>query len=254
MTEATSIDEKNGASRQGDAPPLVELSNVSRIFDEGAIVALDKVDLAIGMGECLAILGPSGSGKSSMINMLSGFDVASSGTVAWNGVPITTQKSWAKLRGSQIGIVFQEFNLLPTLTAVENVEMPMFDHGISIAERRRRAVEALDMVGLDGRLNHLPFRLSGGERQRVAIARSLVNRPKLLLADEPTGNLDRANSEHVADLLFGRCAREGTTLVLVTHEEDLARRCTRCVRLNDGRIVSATATASNGGNGRHDAR
>jgi len=253
LTETVSIAAKNGTSRP-QRTPLVELSNVSRIFDEGAVVALNDVDLAIGMGECLAILGPSGSGKSSMINMLSGFDVASRGTVAWKGEPVTTQKNWAELRASEIGIVFQEFNLLPTLTAVENVEMPMFGHGISIAERRRRAVEALGMVGLDGRLNHLPFRLSGGERQRVAIARSLVNRPKLLLADEPTGNLDRANAEHVADLLFGLCARDGTTLVLVTHEEDLARRCMRCVRLKDGRIASDTTTAANGESAPHDAR
>lgn len=247
MNETTSTDAKNDKRQRDTAsPPLVELSGVSRIFDNGAIVALDNVDLSIGIGECLAILGPSGSGKSSLINMLSGFDVASRGTVAWNGVPVTTQRNWAKLRGSEIGIVFQEFNLLPTLAAVQNVEMPMFDHGISGAERRRRAVEALERVGLGERLNHLPFKLSGGERQRVAIARSLVNRPKLLLADEPTGNLDRASSELISDLLFGVCAREGTALVLVTHEEELARRCTRCVRLKDGRVASDTASASNG--------
>jgi putative ABC transport system ATP-binding protein len=247
--ETISTGARNDRVRQGSvsSPPLVELSGVSRIFDNGAIVALRDVDLSIGAGECVAVLGPSGSGKSSLVNMLSGFDVPSHGTVTWNGVPVTTQKRWAKLRGSDIGIVFQEFNLLPTLTAAENVEMPIFDHGTSATERRRRAVEALERVGLGERLNHLPFKLSGGERQRVAIARSLVNRPKLLLADEPTGNLDRANSEHIADLLFGLCAREGTTLVLVTHEEALARRCTRCVKLKDGTVVSDTSNTSAAG-------
>lgn len=232
--------------KTSSSPPLVELSRVSRIFDNGAIVALRNVDLSIGTGECLAIFGPSGSGKSSLVNMLSGFDVASSGMVYWNGAPVTTQKSWAKLRGSEIGIIFQEFNLLPTLTAVENVEMPMFDHGISKTERRRRAVESLEKVGLGQRMNHLPFKLSGGERQRVAIARSLINKPRLLLADEPAGNLDRANAELISDLLFGICAREGTTLVLVTHDEALARRCTRCIRLKDGRVTADTGQESNG--------
>ncbi|MBI3678735.1 MAG: ABC transporter ATP-binding protein [Proteobacteria bacterium] len=238
----------NGSERRAAiaSAPLVELSGVSRVFDNGAIVALRDIDLSIGAGECVAIVGPSGSGKSSLVNMLSGFDIASQGTVSWNGVPVLTQREWAKLRGSEIGIVFQEFNLLPTLTAIENVEIPMFDHGISAPERRRRAAESLERVGLGGRRNHLPFKLSGGERQRVAIARSLVNRPKLLLADEPTGNLDRANSELVSDLLFGACAGEGAALVLVTHDETLAQRCPRCVRLLDGRIASDTVHAPNG--------
>jgi putative ABC transport system ATP-binding protein len=224
-------------------PALIALAGVSRAFDDGAIVALKSVDLTIRAGECVAILGPSGSGKSSIVNLLSGIDRPSDGRVLWNGKAITSRRAWARLRRSEIGIVFQEFNLLPTLTARENVEIALMGRGIEAADRHELAETALTRVGLAHRIGHLPHALSGGERQRVAIARSIVNAPRLLLADEPTGNLDSANAEIVADLLFSLQRDGGMTLVLVTHDEELAARCLRCVRVRDGKIASDTVTA-----------
>jgi putative ABC transport system ATP-binding protein len=217
--------------------PLLMLKGVSRAFDDGTIVALRSVDLAIRTGDCVAIVGPSGSGKSSIVNLMSGIDSPTSGHIQWNGKPVRSRRAWARLRRNGIGIVFQEFNLLPTLTASENVEMALIGRGVAADERRARAQGALERVGLGHRVGHLPHALSGGERQRVAIARSIVNAPRLLLADEPTGNLDSANTEVVAELLFNLQRDTGMTLVLVTHDEHLAARCTRCVRIRDGKIV-----------------
>jgi predicted ABC-type transport system involved in lysophospholipase L1 biosynthesis ATPase subunit len=217
-------------------PPLVALKNVSRVYDEGAVVALRRVDLQIDKDDCVALSGASGSGKSTLISMMCGIDVPSEGEVAWNGEGIQSRKRWAALRGSQIGIVFQEFHLIPTLTARENVELAMFGHGVTAAERRARASKALGRVGLGGRVDHVPHSLSGGERQRVAIARSIVNEPKLLLADEPTGNLDSDNTTMIADLLL-ELQDAGMTLVLATHDEALALRCKRQIRLRDGHVV-----------------
>ncbi len=224
-------------------PPLIALAGASRAFDDGAIVALKSVDLAIGAGECVAILGPSGSGKSSIVNLLSGIDRPTGGRVLWSGKAISSRRAWARLRRSEIGIVFQEFNLLPTLTARENVEIALMGRGIEAEDRRALAETALARVGLTHRLGHLPHALSGGERQRVAIARSMVNAPRLLLADEPTGNLDSANAEIVADLLFDLQRDGGMTLVVVTHDEELAERCRRCVRMRDGKIVDDRVNA-----------
>jgi predicted ABC-type transport system involved in lysophospholipase L1 biosynthesis ATPase subunit len=225
---------------QSDLPPslLIALEGVARAFDDGAIVALKSIDLAIHAGECVAILGPSGSGKSSIVNLLSGIDRPTAGQILWNGKPVKSRRAWARLRRDGIGIVFQEFNLLPTLTASENVEMALMARGVPAEERRVRAHAALERVGLAHRVKHLPHALSGGERQRVAIARSIVNAPRLLLADEPTGNLDSANAEIVADLLFNLQRDTGTTLVLVTHDEKLAARCRRCVRVRDGEVAA----------------
>ena len=227
------------------AHPLIRLEGVERRYDDGAIVALKKIDLVIATGECLAIQGPSGSGKSSLLNMLSGIDMPTAGQVYWNDLPVRSRREWAVLRGSEIGIVFQDFNLLPTLTALENVEIALMGRGIPAGLRRSRVVKALERVGLMGRLDHLPNALSGGERQRVAIARSMVNEPSVLLADEPTGNLDSANARLIIDLLLGLQEDTATTLVLITHDEDIAARCNRCVRMKDGRIVEDHIQAPN---------
>ncbi len=217
--------------------PMIRLENVERQYDDGAIIALKRVDFVIATGECLAILGPSGSGKTSLLNMLSGIDMPTAGQIYWNDLPVRSRKEWAVLRGSEIGIVFQEFNLLPTLTAVENVEMALIGHGIPASSRRSRAIKAIERVGLLNRLDHLPNAMSGGERQRVAIARSIVNSPNLLLADEPTGNLDSANASLIIELLLGLQEDTGMTLVLITHDEDIAARCGRCIKMRDGKIV-----------------
>ena len=221
-------------------PPLIALAGVSRAFDDGAITALNAVDLAVHAGECVAILGPSGSGKSSIVNLLSGIDRPSGGRVLWNGRWIQSRRAWARLRRREIGIVFQEFNLLPTLTACENVEIALMGRGIAAGERRELADAALVRMGLAHRMEHVPHALSGGERQRVAIARAIVNAPRLLLADEPTGNLDSANADIVAELLFNLQRDGGMTLVLVTHDEELAERRLRCVRMRDGKVVADT--------------
>jgi putative ABC transport system ATP-binding protein len=217
-------------------PPLIRLQGVDRMFDQGAVVALHHVDLVIEPDDCIALVGASGSGKSSLISMLSGIDTPTSGEVYWGSEPIESRKQWAALRSSDIGIVFQEFHLIPTLTARENVEIAMFGRNIPPAERRVRAAAALEQVGLGTRLDHVPRELSGGERQRVAIARSIINRPKLLLADEPTGNLDSVNATMIVDLLF-ELQQAGAALVLATHDETLALRCKRLIRLRDGQIV-----------------
>jgi len=217
--------------------PLIRLQSVERQYDDGTIVALKNINLVIATGECLAVVGPSGSGKSSLLNMLSGIDVPTAGQIFWNDLPVRSRKEWAKLRGSDIGIVFQEFNLLPTLTAIENVEMALIGHGISAVSRRSRAIKAIERVGLLSRLDHLPNAMSGGERQRVAIARSIVNSPKLILADEPTGNLDSASASMIIDLLLGLQEDSDMTLVIITHDEDIAARCSRCIRIKDGEII-----------------
>jgi putative ABC transport system ATP-binding protein len=224
-------------ARAAKPQDLVTLERVSRAFDDGAIVALKSIDLTIPAGDCVAILGPSGSGKSSIVNLLSGIDRPTSGRILWNGTPVESRRAWSRLRREGIGIVFQEFNLIPTLSAAENVEMALMGRGVAASEQRARAQAALGRVGLTQRMRHLPHALSGGERQRVAIARAIVNSPSVLLADEPTGNLDSANAAAVADLLFDLQRDTGMTLVLVTHDENLAARCRRCVRVRDGEIA-----------------
>jgi putative ABC transport system ATP-binding protein len=234
------IDRSAGSHRSSGTRSLIALRRVSRIHDRGAIAALRNVDLQIREGDCVAIVGASGSGKSSLINILCGIDYPTSGHVIWEGRAIRRKRDWPWLRRLRIGVVFQEFNLIPTLTALENVELALLGRGLSAKHRYTRAGMVLGRVGLDHRPHHLVTKLSGGERQRVAIARAIVNEPKLLLADEPTGNLDSASAAKVADLLFNLREMTGMTLILVTHDDALASRCTRRVRLRDGAIVEDT--------------
>lgn len=215
---------------------LVELVDVSRAYDDGAVQALRGVSLAVRTGEFAAIVGPSGSGKSSLMHMMAGFDRPTGGVVRWKGRAMTRRRDWTDLRRNDIGIIFQEFLLLPTLTALENVEIAMSGTGLPPAEQRRRAARLLDRVGLSSRLDHLPHALSGGERQRVAIARSIANEPQLLLCDEPTGNLDSANAGVVVELLLSIRREKGMTLVLVTHDRELAALGERRIGIVDGRV------------------
>jgi putative ABC transport system ATP-binding protein len=216
--------------------PLVVLDDVSHSFDDGRIVALKNVDLSIVEGESVAIVGASGSGKSTLILLLCGIRVPTIGSVLWKGKAVTSPEQWTALRRSEIGIVFQEFNLFPTLTARENIEVAMFGTDLGSRERKRRAEAVLETVGLSERATHLPHALSGGERQRVAIARSIINNPTLILADEPTGNLDSVNAISILDLLFDLKQARGATLVMVTHEPSYAMRCARQISIKDGHV------------------
>ena len=223
--------------------PLVALEQVSRRYDGGRIVALSDVTLRVAPGEFVAVVGPSGSGKSTLLHLLCGLDRPTAGRVFFRGAEPPSPAAWTGVRARQIGFVFQAFHLFPTLTALENVELPMFGVVGDGAERGRRARALLDRVGLGGRLGHLPSELSGGERQRVAIARSLANSPRLIGADEPTGNLDSGASAEVLDLLAELHRRDGASLVLATHNADVAARAGRIVHLADGRIVADTCAS-----------
>jgi putative ABC transport system ATP-binding protein len=218
------------------ADPLISLEGVGRQFDGGAVVALRDVSLSVSAGDSVAIVGPSGSGKSTLIQLMCGMDVPSAGMIRWRGAP-ASRRHWAALRAGEIGVVFQDFLLLPNLTAAENVEMALRP---GTAALRQKALAALEAVGLAHRASHLPQALSGGERQRVAIARGLVNAPKLMLVDEPTGSLDSVNAAAVSELLFDLKARHGHALVLVTHDPALAARCARQVVIRDGRLSEGT--------------
>jgi putative ABC transport system ATP-binding protein len=229
--------DRDGTHWLGGAKPLIALRQVSRVYDRGAITALRNIDLQIAEGDCVAIVGASGSGKSSLVNILCGIDYPSSGHVLWEGKPIRSRRAWVDLRRLHIGIVFQEYNLIPTLTAVDNIELALLGRGMSPKHRYTRTGMVLARVGLEHHPHHLVSRLSGGERQRVAIARALISEPKLLLADEPTGNLDTASALKIADLMFELREHTGMALVLVTHDEALAARCDRQLRLRDGAIV-----------------
>jgi ABC-type lipoprotein export system ATPase subunit len=223
--------------------PLIALEHVGHEFDGGRIVALRDINLSFERGVSVAIVGASGSGKTTLILVMCGIRIPTKGMLRWNGEPVTTLRQWTDLRRSSIGIVFQEFNLFPTLTASENVEVAMFGSSASSSERRRQVEEALDTVGLTERATHLPQEMSGGERQRVAIARSIINKPKLILADEPTGNLDSANASAILDLLFDLQRARGASLVMVSHAPDQAKRCARQINMKDGRVLLDQPTA-----------
>ena len=218
---------------------ILEAANVGRTFamPAGAVLAVRDVTLSITQGEHTAISGPSGCGKSTLLHILGCVDTPSSGTLLFGGKNVSTLNDRARslLRLRQIGFVFQRFFLLPMLTAAENVELPQAEAGAAKDDRRRRSLELLEYVGLAQRADHRPSQLSGGEMQRVAIARALANRPRLLLADEPTGELDQATGEDVASLL-DRVNADGTALVIITHDPDLAGRARRVLTMKDGRI------------------
>ena len=216
---------------------LYEASGLTKEFDDGRVAALRGVDLSIRHGEFVSIVGPSGCGKTTLLNMLGLLDRPSAGKLRFRGRDLTEIDDAASYRAKEIGFIFQSFHLLPNFTIEENVQMPMFGLPGTPRERRARAVELLEAVGLGHRLGHLPVKLSGGERQRAAIARSLANRPAILLADEPTGNLDSKNSAHVMDILLRLREEHRVTLVMVTHDQELARHGTRTVRIKDGEIV-----------------
>ena len=216
---------------------LYEASGLTKEFDDGRVAALRGVDLSIRHGEFVSIVGPSGCGKTTLLNMLGLLDRPSAGKLCFRGRDLTEIADAAAYRAKEIGFIFQSFHLLPNFTIEENVQMPMFGLPGTPRERRARAVELLEAVGLGHRLDHLPVKLSGGERQRAAIARSLANRPAILLADEPTGNLDSKNSAHVMDILLRLREEHRVTLVMVTHDQELARHGTRTVRIKDGEIV-----------------
>ena len=221
--------------------PLIRARELRKTYHVGGQVvhALDGLDLDIGTNEYVALMGPSGSGKSTLMNMLGCLDSPTSGTYTLNGQDVSRLEddALADIRNREIGFVFQTFNLLPRYTALENVALPMVYAGFSKAERISRAQEVLHQVGLGDRMDHRPNELSGGQRQRVAVGRALVMRPSIILADEPTGNLDSATSEEVMEL-FGDIQKAGNTVILVTHEEDIAAYAHRVVRLRDGRVES----------------
>src|SRR5580765_2332840 len=226
------------------AAPLLEATALTREFDDGQVKALRGVDLTINEGEFIAITGPSGCGKSTLLQLLGALDRPTSGELFYRGDSIPDNPNPAAYRASEVGFIFQAFHLLPTFTAAENVQLPMFETTRSVSERRERAIELLKLVGLEQRLDHFPSKLSGGERQRVAIARSLANSPSLLLADEPTGNLDSENAHLVLDLIIRLQQEQGRTLVLVTHDASIAERAGRILHMVDGRIVSDEPTGA----------
>ena len=222
---------------------LVALEHVDRIYRDGRLQALADVSLSIAPGEYAVVCGPSGSGKSTLLHIAAGLDWPTRGRVLFEGrevrpAPGLGGGGWTRLRAERIGFVFQAFNLLPRLSALENVEVPMMGVVRGFGRRRARARDLLARVGLSDRAGHRPGELSAGERQRVAIARGLANSPALLLADEPTGNLDSVTAAGILDLLEGVHARDGTTLVVVTHDAAIARRARRTVGLLDGRITA----------------
>jgi putative ABC transport system ATP-binding protein len=222
------------------ARDLITLEKITKTYDSGenAVLALRGVDCSIGAGEFVSIIGPSGSGKSTLMHILGCLDSPSSGQYWLDGEDVATLsgRALARIRNQKLGFVFQTFNLLPRATIWKNVELPLLYAGTSTGERRERALEALKRVGLDKRAKHRPNELSGGQRQRVAIARALVNNPSLVLADEPTGNLDQKTGSDIIDI-FEELSQSGQTIVLVTHDPAIAARTHRCIKLVDGVIV-----------------
>lgn len=220
---------------------LIEIRDIYKIYNPGEneVRALDGISLTVEHGEFLAIVGQSGSGKSTLMNMLGLLDIPTSGTYLLDGIDTKnmTDDELSEIRNKEIGFIFQGFNLIPSLTAVENVELPLVYRGMKKEERNKLALEALDRVGLSHRLDHLPKQMSGGQQQRVAIARAVAARPPVILADEPTGNLDSHSGVEVMKILH-ELHEEGRTVILITHDNDIAKEAQRVIRIQDGQIVS----------------
>jgi putative ABC transport system ATP-binding protein len=237
---------KPSSFARGETQPIIDLRDVRLNLRSaaGEVNILRGINLAVAQGDMVSVVGPSGAGKSTLMMLVAGLETASSGqvTVAGRDLSVMGEDALAAFRRDHVGIVFQAFRLIPTMSAMENVAIPLELAGEEDAFDKAR--ESLGLVGLAERVHHYPDQLSGGEQQRVAIARAFVGKPKLLLADEPTGNLDRATGEDIVELLFDLRARHGTTLVLITHDEGLAQRCDRMVRMADGRIVEETIAES----------
>lgn len=225
------------------APPtplgyIFEARGLAKKYEDGQVQALRGVSFRVVQGEFLAVIGPSGCGKTTLLQMLGALDRPSKGTLLYRGNPIPDLHDPSSYRALEVGFIFQAFHLLPTFTALENVQIPMFEDQLPASGRKERATRLLKSVGLGHRLSHFPSKLSGGERQRVAIARSLANSPSVLLADEPTGNLDSENAELILELIIRLHREQNMTLVLVTHDPDIAQRASRTIEMKDGRILS----------------
>lgn len=219
---------------------ILEVHQLYRKFQSGTktLTVVNDINFSIPEGISCAVVGPSGSGKTTLLGLCAGLDRPSSGTVTLNGIPLNplNEDERAKVRNQHVGFVFQTFQLVPTLTAIENVMVPLELRGEATKEVRKRAGELLKSVGLGDRTHHYPTQLSGGEQQRVAIARAFINDPKILFADEPTGNLDTETGEYIENLIFDLNEKQGTTLVLVTHDLELAKKCDRIISLKNGRV------------------
>jgi putative ABC transport system ATP-binding protein len=215
---------------------IIRVNNLIKYYEDGKVQALRGLSFTVKKGELIAIMGPSGSGKSTLLHLLGGLDIPTDGEIYVNGKEIREIGSLDYYRSSTVGFIFQAFYLIPSLTAIENVQVPMFELNLKARERRKRSEELLELVGLKDRRNHYPSQLSGGERQRVAIARSLANDPRILLADEPTGNLDSKTAVSIINLIKKINREKELTVIIVTHDEKIAKECQRTIRLLDGLI------------------
>ncbi len=227
----------NEASSDSAAACVFQADALQKEYDDGQVQALRGATFRIDEGEFVAVIGPSGCGKTTLLQLLGALDRPSGGSLLYRGKSLPDLPDPARYRSHEIGFVFQSFHLLPTFTAIENVQLPMFESERPIGERKARALELLEGVGLGGRVHHFPAKLSGGERQRVAIARSLANGPSVLLADEPTGNLDSENARLILELLDRLHRERKMTLILVTHDLTIARRASRAIEMKDGRVI-----------------
>lgn len=219
---------------------IVEIENLEKSYEKGRIKALNGISLDIKKGEFVSIIGPSGSGKSTLLNMLGALDVADSGTIKVAGYDLTKNKKLSEFRSKKIGFIFQLHNLIPNISVIENIEIPMFEGKLSGKERRKRALELLNLVGLKDKAKMKPTKLSGGERQRIAIARALANNPSIILADEPTGSLDSKTSQKILDQLNKLHEEKNVTLIMVTHDMNVAKLADRTIEVLDGKILKAT--------------